>query len=179
MRSGEAKTVAGKKGVVVLLRFAATTGTGDPVDLLGGIDVLDIALFQEFFLLVEDIDTGEQRKVIRPRSLTRDAAREGWVYLVLAPGRYFLRMQPYVHAPISGRFVLRVPPDHAVIYVGSLPLTCRERGWFERVFGGPSTGTVECSVPTAVVDESQVAIELGLHVLSNYPQPATVLMTAP
>ena len=178
LRSGEAATFAEQKAIVVLLRLIARTATGDPVDLLGGVDSLSLAGYGQFFILVEDIDTGVQTKVTRPRSLTQEAARQGWVHLVLAPGRYFLRIQTHLHGPVSGRFTLRVPRGHAVIYAGSLPLTCRKKGWFEAAFSKQGV-TPECSVPAAVVDESQLAVEFGGRALSTHPQPVTVLMTVP
>ena len=165
LRGGEEGTVVANRGSIVLLRLLTA------VDFLGNLQ------FGTVVLRVESIETGEQTTVIRPRSPTPEAAQQGWVYLVLAPGRYYVRTQTRNLGPLSGRFLLSVPPGRAMIYAGSLPIACRERT-AHQVFVEMTTAPI-CSLPAAVTDESELAVKVSQASFAQYGPLATILMKGP
>jgi hypothetical protein len=172
LRADEQEVVARKKASVVLLRLVATH-EGDPVNFLGKLDILSVRIFGGFVILVENINTGDQLKVAQPRAPTPQAAKEGWVYLVLEPGRYYLRVKPWLESPTSGRFFLSVPAAGTVVYAGSLPFTCSNTGC---VLCRPATTMPRCSPPEAVVDERESAAQISEASFAQHGPFATILM---
>jgi len=127
-----------------------------------------------FVVLVENIDSGDQVSTIR--SPTPEAEKEGWVYLLLEPGRYYLRMQPWRNNRISGRFFLSVPVAGTVVYAGSLPIRCASvvTLWImsnERV-------SPQCLPTDTVEDESKSAGQIATASFAQY-EFATILMREP
>lgn len=171
LRGGEQELVVMKKASVVLLRLIATRD-GKPMDFLGKLKgtILD-ELLGEFVILAEDINTGDQLKVARPRAPTPQAAKEGWVYLVLEPGRYYLRVKPWPVSPVSGRFFLSVPAAGTVVYAGSLPFTCSHTGFLATM--------LECWPPVSVADESELAAHIAQTSFTQYGPFATILLQGP
>jgi len=176
LRGGEQEVVTMKKSSIVLLRLVATND-GKPMEYLNKWNSMwswPVRLSTHFVVLVENIDTGEQVREIR--TPTHEAEKEGWVYLLLEPGRYYLRVQPWRNDPVSGRFFLSVPVAGTVVYAGSLPITC----------AGPITIWImtnervspQCSPPVTVEDESESAAQIAKASFAQYDL-ATILMQRP
>jgi hypothetical protein len=123
----ERQALATKKASVVLLRLLATHD-GQPVNFLGNVDVLNVLTSGGYILLVENVETGDQIKLARPRTPSAEAERDGWIYLVLGPGRYHVIVRPWPLGEISRPFLLSVPSTPAVVYAGSLPIACGKPG---------------------------------------------------
>src|SRR5262249_59564296 len=66
LNGAEQKALTAKNASVVLLRFAATIG-GKPVNVFDGVSFPDIYLAGGFTILAENIDTGDQVKIVQPR----------------------------------------------------------------------------------------------------------------
>lgn len=176
LRGSEQEGVTMKKSSIVLLRLAATHD-GKPMELLNKWSspfAGSVRLMTNFVVLVENIDTGDQVRAFRVP--TPEAEKEGWVYLPLEPGRYYLRIQPWRNDPVSGRFFLSVPVAGTVVYAGSLPITC----------AGPVTITImtnervspHCSPPVTVEDESESAAQIAKASFAQY-EFATILLQGP
>lgn len=176
LRSGEQEVVTMKQSSIVLLRLVATHD-GKPMEFLNKWNSMkswSVYMMTSFVVLVENIDTGDQVKEIR--APTPEAEKEGWVYLLLEPGRYYLRVQPWHNDPVSGRFFLSVPVAGTVVYAGSLPITC----------AGPITFWImtnqrrspQCSPPVTVADESGSAAQIAKASFAQYDL-ATILMQGP
>jgi hypothetical protein len=176
LRGGEQEVVTMKKSSIVLLRLVATHD-GKPMEFLNKWNSMwswPVRLMTNFVVLVESIDTGDQVREIR--APTPEAEKEGWVYLLLEPGRYYLRVQPWRNDPVSGRFFLSVPVAGTVVYAGSLPITC----------AGPITIWImthervspQCSPPVTVEDESESAAQIAKASFAQYDL-ATILMQGP
>lgn len=172
----EASDVEGGRRVIVLLRLVTTSEEGEPVLLLNTIDFPSLALYGQFFVLVERVETGEQTKIRRPLVPSSEAEAAGWMYLLLPPGRYFLRTQTRLHGPVSGRYFLPVPSNRTLIYAGSLPMTCRGKSTAEVIFT-KSGRTPHCGLPDAVTDERDEAARIAAVAFGPHALPATVLMT--
>ena len=153
LKSGEQDAVAMKNASIVLLRLAAAND-GKPVDL----DVHVYPVVFRLFLSVENIDTGEQIMGDGARFPAPEARKAGWFYLVLPPGRYYLRVRGLTTTTTAvtsnfAQFFLSVPPAHPVLYVGSLPLTCRERRGFNQ--------SLFCAPPKTVADDNGLAAQIA------------------
>ncbi len=176
LRNGEQEVVTMKQSSIVLLRLAATYD-GKPMEYLNKWNSMfswAVQLMTDFIVLVENIDTGDQVRAIR--TPTAEAEKEGWVYLLLEPGRYYLRVQPWRNDPVSGRFFLSVPVAGTVVYAGSLPITCASpiTWWImthERV-------SPNCVSPVTVEDESESAAQIAKASFAQY-ELATILMQKP
>ena len=177
LKGGEQEVVTMKQSSIVLLRLVAMHD-GKPMELLSKWNSMwswPVRLMTNFVVLVENIDTGEQVREIR--TPTHEAEKEGWVYLLLEPGRYYLRVQPWINDPVSGHFFLSVPVAGTVVYAGSLPITC----------AGPVTWWImtheqdwspKCMPPGTVEDESESAAQIAKASFAQYDL-ATILMQGP
>jgi len=144
----------------VLLRLVATRTDGTPIDLFGLFGRVG-----DFLVLAENIDTGEQM-YFSESGLPPEAAREGWMFLFLATGRYEVIVKPAPDRPASRRFFLAVPAARAVIYGGSLTFTC-ESGWWK--------GS-RCRPPSEVTDESELAAKIANTMPQEYGPLVTSLL---
>jgi hypothetical protein len=176
----EQEALRAKSASIVLFRFAATSG-GKPVNVFDGVSFPDIYITGGFTILAENIDTGDQVKIVRPHAPTAESAEAGWVYLLLERGRYHVRLHPGSPvSPVSGRYVVRVPAAGAVIYAGSLPITCSEGpGGLGRIFSDWRRRGPRCLSPGMVRDESEAAAEIARHSFAQYGPLATILMEYP
>jgi hypothetical protein len=167
----EQKAVAMRTASIVLFRLVATDN-GNPVDL----DAHVYSPVFRLFLFVENIDTGDRIMGDRARAPTAEARKEGWFYLVLEPGRYYLRVaELHTTSPVlirdHARFSLSVPAATPVLYAGSLPLTCTEsRGIHHFLW---------CARPLTVTDESGSATQIAQASFAQYGPLATILMKGP
>ena len=172
----EEEVVAMKQSSIVLLRLVATHD-GKPMEYLNKWNSMfswAVQLMTDFIVLVENIDTGDQVRAIR--TPTPEAEKEGWVYLLLEPGRYYLRVQPWRNDPISGRFFLSVPGAGTVVYAGSLPITCAGPvTWFNMY---SERSSPKCVPPVSVEDESESAAQIAKGSFAQY-EVATILMQRP
>ena len=176
LRGSEQEDITIKKSSIILLRLAATHD-GKPMELLNKWSspfAWSVRLMTNFIVLVENIDTGDQVSAIR--APTPEAEKEGWVYLLLEPGRYYVRMQPWRNDRISGRFVLSVPVAGPVVYAGSLPIRCASPVTLsimihERV-------SPHCSPTDTVEDERGSAAQIAKASFAQY-EFATILMQEP
>jgi len=180
LTGAEQESLTAKNASIVLLRFAATYA-GKPINVFDKVSFPDIYIAGGFSILAENIDTGDQVKVVRPSAPTAESAEAGWVYLLLERGRYHLRVHPGSPLnPVSGRFVLNVPAGGTVIYAGSLPITCDEvPGTLKTIFSGSQMWGARCSSPLMVTDESELAAEIAQHSFVQYGPLATILMLGP
>ena len=153
------EVVAAENASGVLLRLVATTRDGKLINFSERVAIHGAG---DFFVLAENIDTGTQMELSEP-SLPPEAASEGWMFLVLAPGRYEVIVKPGLIGPASRRFFLAVPAAGAVIYGGSFAITC-ERTW----------AYTRCGPPSEATDESESAAKIA-HAM---PQGYGPLMTS-
>lgn len=176
LKPTEQELVAKKQSSIVLLRLVAIHD-GQPMEYLNKWNSMwawPVRLMTHFVVLVENIDTGDQVQAIR--TPTPEAEKEGWVYLVLEPGRYYLRVQPWRNDPVSGHFFLHVPVAGTVVYAGSLPFTCASpvTGWImtnDRTSPG-------CVRPRTVNDESEFAARIAKASFEQFGF-TTILMQRP
>lgn len=159
LKPTEQEVVTKKHSSIVLLRLVATHD-GKPMEYLNKWNSMwswSVQVMTNFVVLAENIDSGNHIQAIR--TLTLEAEKEGWVYLVLEPGRYYLRVQPWRTDPVSGRFFLHVPVAGTVVYAGSLPITCtRPITWWIMTHERVSPG---CLPPRNVEDESEFAARIA------------------
>ncbi len=176
LRETEQEVVTMKQSSIVLLRLVATHD-GQPIEYLTKWNSAlswSIRLMTNFLVLVENIDTGDQMKAIR--TPTPEAEKEGWVYLMLEPGRYYLRVQPWINNPVSGRFFLSVPVAGTVVYAGSLPIRCA--GPVTWIHMTNERRSLDCMPPITVEDESASAAQIAQGSFTQY-ELATILMQKP
>lgn len=159
-RSGDQELLTTKKAAVVLSRFVAIAD-GRPIEFLDGSGSPAISLH------VANIDTGDQFREVR--APTPEAKKDGWVYLVLAPGRYYLRVR--LDGIVSGRYFVRVPAAGTVVYAGSLPVTCNSAKRTSQSF--------LCRLDGTVADESESAARIARASFAQYGPLVTTLMQGP
>lgn len=118
---------------------------------------------------------------LRFQAPTPDAEQDGWVYVVLAPGRYHLLLRAAAHFIVSDwvhsrpwRFLLRVPATVTVVYAGSLTFACFGGGKPDSIFT-----TYTCSLDGPVVDETQAAAHIAQTSFPQYGPVRTILMQGP
>lgn len=165
LRSGDQERIAAKRGSIVVLRLLATAD-GAPVELLPHLPGSAI-------LVADNIDTGDQVRDVR--SPTDQSRQEGWIYLVLEPGRYQMRVR-LAGGRISWRWFVRVPTPGTVLYVGTLPVSCLPKS---RDSAAPHFLGRCWSIDGPVSDESERAAEISQLSFAQYGPPVTVLMQRP
>ncbi len=117
--------------------------------------------FNGFHLEAANIDKDEKLKpLLVGFSPSTRAKKEGWIYLQMEPGSYYLKVippgsaqnRPVKYAPNPG-FWLQVPENERLIYVGSLSVSCTSRRWlFERF--------IDSCEAVRIDDESEAAAEI-------------------
>jgi hypothetical protein len=153
------------------------------VDFLGGVDVLNVRTSGGYIVLVENLATGDQLKLARPPSPSVEAEREGWIYLLLEPGRYHVVVKPWPLGLISRPFLLSVPSTPALVYAGSLPIDCGEPGLHHgpnltgsSLPAGLLTTMPTCLPPDEVADEQDAVRRLVQTSFADYGPLTTNLM---
>lgn len=113
-----------------------------------------ITLEAPYVLTVVGLATGERQIIGAPfRSPGPEARKEGWVYFAVAPGSYFLKIDPPLpttESALRNRYRFTVSTG-TVNYVGSFHASCTTIwGIFER-------GIRECSLTEGIRDETEPA----------------------
>ncbi len=107
-----------------------------------------------------------------------ESRKEGWMYLVLKPGTYYLSffppgsMEPRKfddESPQISAFRFYVPKGEPIMYVGSLSVSCKWSKGIFRNFIGRSSKIV-------VTDETESAKKIAQASLIKYGQMSTSLM---
>jgi len=143
--------------------------------------------YNTFRLKFSNMDEGEDPRYIdnyptRSRipavSPSLESRKEGWMYLVLKPGTYYLSVFPPgskeprkfddVSLQVSA-FRFYVPKGEPIMYVGSLSVSCKWSKGIFRNFIGRSSRIV-------VTDETESAKKIAQASLIKYGQMSTSLM---
>jgi len=99
-------------------------------------------------------------------SPSEELRKEGWLYGVLPPGKYFLQAGWSVSNVVSPSFRFEVPRRNRFIYIGSLVIDCVQR-W--------NTTEPACSRPH-IVDETEEAHAVARSAFARLPTPATLIL---
>ncbi|MEE9246009.1 MAG: hypothetical protein V3U63_07385 [Gemmatimonadota bacterium] len=171
--SEELSAIRSQKAAVVLLRVTATEDGKALNTSAGG--------WSYAYIGVQAVKIGEQGSFVpwtMNRAPSSNAGREGWRYLVLATGTYYLS----INTPHSGRntwrsadranraprFWLNVPGNQPVVYAGSIHVSCSTH------WQGSSESA--CSSDIVVTDETESAAALARASFADYGPLTTALM---
>jgi hypothetical protein len=150
--------------VMVLIRLKAVVGgkaqekiSFGTIDGKGG-----------FGIRLASIDSGKSPKFVFGTSPTSEARRQGWIYLVLAPGSYHLTVVTDKRRLVPD-FLLHVPRDKKLVYAGTLIISCKGRwGFFETLMG-------ECS-GVNITDEGGAAQAIAKAYFGEFGLMSTALL---
>ncbi len=139
-----------------------------------------------FRLKLANMDEGESPKYIYftqiwnipAASPSLESKKEGWMYLVLKPGTYYLSFFPPGSkepsqsddvSPQVSAFRFYVPKGESIMYVGSLSVSCK---WSRGIIGN----FIGESSKIVVTDETESAKKIAQASLIKYGQMSTSLM---
>jgi hypothetical protein len=131
---GEERLIQQHSGVIVLLRLR-TIVDGKPRE--------DIRLVKKderrgfgFDVDIATIDPGQSPDLAVQRpgaaliSPSAEARRQGWIYYVLPPGKYYLTVYDMEKkGPLAPCFLLSVSGEKPLVYAGTLDIACKRGAW--------------------------------------------------
>ena len=179
----EEKSVLLKEKTIVLLRLKVEKD-GEPFNPFNKLIAGSGHMY--FRLKLANMDEGEYPEYItldysqyniQAASPSLESKKEGWMYLVLNPGTYYLSFFPpgskepssFDVSPQVSAFRFYVPEGESIMYVGSMSVSCEWSRGIIRNFIGESSEIV-------VTDETESAKKIAQASLIKYGQMSTSLM---
>lgn len=160
----ENASIGQRAKVMVLIRLKAVVD-GKPQEK---IDWEIIEGGDGFGIRLASIDSGESPKFVSMTSPTSEARRQGWIYLVLAPGSYHLKVVT-AKGGLVPDFLLHVPRNKKLVYAGTLIISCKGRwGLFGTLVG-------KCS-GVNITDEGEAAQAIAKAYFGELGLMSTVLL---
>jgi hypothetical protein len=171
---GEQRLIQQHSGVIALLRLR-TLVDGKPRE--------DIRLVEKdkrwgfgFTVDIATVDAGQSPDLAVKRpdaaliSPSAEARRQGWIYYVLPPGKYYLTVYDMEKkGPLAPGFLLSVPGDKQLVYAGTLDIACKRGSWS---WNPPTL----CS-RVSLTDEGEAAKVLAQAQFAQYGPISTSLMS--
>lgn len=174
----ELADIEASRNTIVLVRIVVEGPDGKPIRPFANSLVDD-----NLGLAVGDFESGgvPTGRLERVRFLSNESRDQGWTYLVLQSGTYYLALQAarrehlssyiarFAHAP---RWFLDIPADVPIVYAGSLYLSGK-REWL--ILGGDVVEHIDAT-HAEVRDERALALELTAKHLRGLGPSKTTLM---
>lgn len=173
--SSELSAVDSGGKAIVLLRIKSTID-GQPYEPFSFTAVVDNVNFG-----LGSFETAGEPRPVTNRFLSEESRREGWTYLVLSPGIYYLAVRPpqrtnaFAYDRIlknAPRWRIDVSKQSGLLYVGSLSLTGAAD---PLIFGGRIMNSINRDT-AAVENESEQAGKLLSEYFPGLGKMQTVLM---
>jgi len=179
-RNGRKKILTGQRAIV-LIRITAELLDGTPVSAFPSnlmADNVNIGL--------GTFDTGGKLELVdSPRSLSVELREEGWIYLILEPGSYYLgimgpqmtgydlRKQQAKYAQPHWR--VDIPVDTHVVYIGTLHLYCR--GMTTVFINKITKRCIEIDEHRTIIQNETISAQkLAEEYFGDYGAPQTLLL---
>ncbi len=131
-------------------------------------------------MAIGDFESGGALKpVYLPKLLTAKTGKQGWTYLILEPGIYYLGFQGQRRTNAFDyaarwqnvqRYRFDIQPNSPVVYIGSIHFECRS-DWF--LFGAKYCCFIDDQI---VKNEEKIAQKIVSDNLKNINYPQTALM---
>lgn len=169
----ERASVAASEKVIVLFRVQGTIENGQPYEPFRSHDFIGLALGR--------FETGGVPERLAKRFLSAESRKDGWVFLVVPPGTYYLAFLPPQHNDVLTfersikdvpRWRVDIPPDARIVYAGTMRIS---RTSDQLLFGGPSMRTLRTDELNVANDE-ELARALATKELPGIGEVRVVLM---
>ena len=175
------KILAGQQ-TIVLVRITAELLDGTPVSAFPTSYMSD-----NVNIGLGTFDTGGELELVEyPRSLSAELREEGWIYLTLEAGTYYVGIiGPQMTSQFKStserrikhaqRWRFNIPVDTHVIYIGTLHLYCK--GMATVFIGKIAKRCIEIDEHRTVIqNETVVAQKLAAEYFGEYGSPQTLLI---
>jgi hypothetical protein len=137
-----------------------------------------------FNIKIQAAQGSQPAKIVAPASPSDFADRDGWMYVTLPPGRYFINL---MFKPLTGAlqgkwkeltptYMVDIVKSKPIVYIGSFKIYCRSKETFEVLILVPvvSHWLEECSLIN-LLDESSKALAISHTYFNKYGPPVTNL----
>jgi hypothetical protein len=167
----ELSSVISQENIVVLFKIDPSESEGQ-----------SFLATRYFNIKIQPAQGSQPAKIVAPGSPSLLADYDGWVYVTLPPGSYFINLMFKVYnrvgqwKELAPTYAVDIIKSKPIVYIGSFKIDCKSQAFSGVVFIVPGIyhRLVECS-KINLVDESYKALAISHTYFNQYGPPAISL----